>query len=87
MWIAGVMQGLMWRATEVDGSLTYSFVESVKSTAPFYFIRLLGGLLYLSGMLLMAYNVFKTVVGQTAVNPVVPGAAASTPQLSSLAQA
>jgi cytochrome c oxidase cbb3-type subunit 1 len=87
MWIAGVMQGLMWRATEVDGSLTYSFVEAVKSTAPFYFIRLLGGLLYLCGMLLMAYNVFKTVIGQTAVNPVVLGAAASIPQLSSLAQA
>ena len=73
MWIAGVMQGLMWRATEVDGSLTYSFVESVKSSAPFYLIRLLGGLLYLSGMLLMAYNVFRTVVGQVAVNPAVPG--------------
>ncbi len=72
MWIAGVMQGLMWRATEADGSLTYSFVESVKSTFPFYAIRLMGGLLYLSGMLLMAYNVFKTVVGQTPVNPVIP---------------
>ncbi len=72
MWIAGVMQGLMWRATEADGSLTYSFVESVKSTFPFYAIRLMGGLLYLSGMLLMAYNVFKTVIGQTPVNPVIP---------------
>ena len=76
MWIAGVMQGLMWRATEIDGSLTYSFVESVKSTMPFYFIRLLGGLLYLGGMLLMAYNVFKTIAGQVAVNPVVPLATA-----------
>jgi cytochrome c oxidase cbb3-type subunit I len=87
MWIAGVMQGLMWRATEVDGSLTYSFVESVKSTAPFYFIRLLGGLLYLSGMLLMAYNVFKTIVGQTAVNPVVPSATHSNTQPVSLVTA
>ena len=74
MWIAGVMQGLMWRATEADGSLTYSFVESVKSTFPFYAIRLIGGLLYLSGMLVMAYNVFKTVIGQTPVNPVIPDA-------------
>ena len=72
MWIAGVMQGLMWRATEPDGSLTYSFVESVKSTFPFYAIRLMGGALYLSGMLLMAYNVFKTVIGQTPVNPAIP---------------
>jgi cytochrome c oxidase cbb3-type subunit I len=62
----------VWRATEADGSLTYSFVESVKSTFPFYAIRLMGGLLYLSGMLLMAYNVFKTVIGQTPVNPVIP---------------
>jgi len=61
MWIAGVMQGLMWRAVSDDGTLTYTFVESVKATYPFYAIRLLGGLLYLAGMLLMAYNVAKTV--------------------------
>ena len=72
MWIAGVMQGLMWRATEPDGSLTYSFVESVKSSVPFYAIRLVGGLLYLSGMFVMAYNVFKTVIGEKAVNPAIP---------------
>jgi cytochrome c oxidase cbb3-type subunit 1 len=72
MWIAGVMQGLMWRATEADGSLTYSFVESVKSSMPFYAIRLIGGTLYLCGMFVMAYNVYKTVVGETAVNPEIP---------------
>jgi cytochrome c oxidase cbb3-type subunit 1 len=72
MWIAGVMQGLMWRATEADGSLTYSFVESVKASVPFYAIRLMGGTLYLCGMLVMAYNVYKTVVGETAVNPEIP---------------
>mgnify|MGYP006073075721 FL=1 len=72
MWIAGVMQGLMWRATEPDGSLTYSFVESVKATYPFYAIRLLGGTIYLGGMILMAYNVFKTVVGVQPINPMVP---------------
>jgi cytochrome c oxidase cbb3-type subunit 1 len=87
MWIAGVMQGLMWRATEVDGSLTYNFVESVKSTAPFYLIRLLGGVLYLSGMLLMAFNVFKTIVGQAAVNPVVPKSIGSNTQSASMATA
>jgi cytochrome c oxidase cbb3-type subunit 1 len=72
MWIAGVMQGLMWRATEADGSLTYSFVESVKASVPFYAIRLIGGTLYLCGMFVMAYNVYKTVVGETAVNPEIP---------------
>ncbi|MGD9835779.1 MAG: cbb3-type cytochrome c oxidase subunit I, partial [Piscinibacter sp.] len=60
MWIAGVMQGLMWRAINPDGTLVYSFVESVKATFPFYVIRLLGGLLYLAGMLIMGWNVIKT---------------------------
>jgi cytochrome c oxidase cbb3-type subunit 1 len=60
MWIAGVMEGLMWRAINPDGTLVYSFVESVKATFPFYVVRLCGGLLYLSGMLIMVWNVFKT---------------------------
>jgi cytochrome c oxidase cbb3-type subunit 1 len=71
MWIAGVMQGLMWRAINDDGTLTNTFVESVKATYPFYVIRLLGGILYLSGMFLMAYNVFKTIVaGKTVDDPI-----------------
>jgi cytochrome c oxidase cbb3-type subunit I len=61
MWIAGVMQGLMWRATNPDGTLTYTFVESLKATYPYYLVRLLGGLMVLSGMFIMAYNVWKTV--------------------------
>jgi cytochrome c oxidase cbb3-type subunit 1 len=61
MWIAGVMQGLMWRAVGSDGTLTYTFVEGVKATYPFYVIRLLGGILYFAGMLVMAWNVFKTI--------------------------
>jgi cytochrome c oxidase cbb3-type subunit 1 len=60
MWIAGVMQGLMWRSINPDGSLTYTFVESVKATFPFYVIRLLGGVLYLSGMVVMLWNVVMT---------------------------
>jgi cytochrome c oxidase cbb3-type subunit 1 len=60
MWIAGVMQGLMWRAVNDDGTLTYSFVESLEATWPFYVVRLLGGALVLSGMFIMAYNVWKT---------------------------
>jgi len=61
MWIAGVMQGLMWRAVSDDGTLTYTFVESVKASYPYYVIRLLGGLLYFSGMLIMLYNTVRTV--------------------------
>jgi len=79
MWIAGVMQGLMWRSVSADGSLTYTFVEGVKATYPFYAIRLLGGLVYISGMFVMAYNVWRTVAGQSPVNapiPAVAGAAA-----------
>ncbi|HQA02465.1 MAG TPA: cytochrome-c oxidase, cbb3-type subunit I [Thermomonas sp.] len=68
MWIAGVMQGLMWRATNADGTLTYTFVESLNATYPYYLGRLFGGLLVLSGMLLMAWNVWQTY--RTADEPV-----------------
>ena len=61
MWVNGITQGLMWRAVNVDGTLTYSFVESVVASAPGYYVRALGGLLFLVGMLLMAYNVWRTV--------------------------
>jgi cytochrome c oxidase cbb3-type subunit 1 len=76
MWIAGVMQGLMWRAVNDDGTLTYTFVESVKATYPFYVIRLLGGLLYLSGMVVMAYNTFKTIQAGRSVSDQIPAAVA-----------
>jgi cytochrome c oxidase cbb3-type subunit 1 len=72
MWIAGVMQGLMWRAVSEDGTLTYSFVESVKATYPFYAIRLAGGVLYLSGMLIMAWNVTKTLLEGRAQDAAIP---------------
>jgi len=72
MWIAGVMQGLMWRAINDDGTLTYTFVESVKASYVFYVIRLVGGALYLAGMVLMAWNVFKTVRAGAAVAHPVP---------------
>jgi cytochrome c oxidase cbb3-type subunit 1 len=63
MWIAGVMQGLMWRAVNDEGTLTYSFVQSLEATWPYYVGRLCGGFIFFSGMLVMAYNVFKTVRG------------------------
>jgi len=75
MWIAGVMQGLMWRAVNADGTLAYSFVESVKGSYPFWAIRVLGGVLFLVGMLIMAYNMFKTMAGgKTEDAPVVAAA-------------
>jgi cytochrome c oxidase cbb3-type subunit I len=67
MWIAGLMQGLMWRATNADGTLTYTFVEALQATYPYYAVRLLGGLMVLAGMFIMAYNVRKTIVARSAV--------------------
>ncbi len=61
MWIAGVMQGLMWRAVNDDGTLTYTFVESLKATYPYYVVRLAGGVLFLAGSLVMVWNVWMTV--------------------------
>lgn len=60
MWISGIMQGLMWKAVNADGSLTYSFAESVAAMHPYYVMRLIGGLIYFSGMLVMLYNVAMT---------------------------
>ena len=74
MWISGVMQGLMWRATNTDGTLTYSFIETVTAMHPFYVTRTVGGLVFLSGMFLMAYNVWKTVTADDAraVDAIIP---------------
>jgi cytochrome c oxidase cbb3-type subunit 1 len=60
MWIAGITQGLMWRATNADGTLTYSFVEALLATYPYYLGRLLGGVMVLVGMGLMAWNFWRT---------------------------
>jgi cytochrome c oxidase cbb3-type subunit 1 len=79
MWIAGVMQGLMWRATNPDGTLTYAFVEGVKATYPFYAIRLTGGALFLAGMLVMAWNVFRTASLGKPVEATIPSLAGPAP--------
>jgi cytochrome c oxidase cbb3-type subunit 1 len=63
MWVAGVMQGLMWRAYNEFGFLEYSFVETVEAMNPYYIIRAAGGGLYLIGALLMAYNLWRTARG------------------------
>jgi cytochrome c oxidase cbb3-type subunit 1 len=75
MWISGILQGLMWRAVNADGTLTYSFVESVAAMHPFYIVRLLGGLFFLGGMLLMAYNLWKTIAGAQPVMHAIPAKA------------
>jgi cytochrome c oxidase cbb3-type subunit 1 len=77
MWIAGVMQGLMWRAVNPDGTLVYSFVESIKATYPFYVLRVAGGLLYLGGMILMLWNSIMTATSGRATTVAVPQAAAA----------
>ncbi|AMC34000.1 cytochrome-c oxidase, cbb3-type subunit I [Iodobacter arcticus] len=75
MWIAGVTQGLMWRAVNTDGTLTYAFIDSVKASYPYYFIRFLGGLCFLSGMFLMLYNVLRTAFSGQAVDAKIPAIA------------
>ncbi|MDH4711002.1 cbb3-type cytochrome c oxidase subunit I, partial [Pseudomonas aeruginosa] len=61
MWVNGITQGLMWRAVNEDGTLTYSFVEALVASHPGYVVRLLGGATFASGMLLMAYNTWRTL--------------------------
>jgi cytochrome c oxidase cbb3-type subunit 1 len=61
MWVNGITQGLMWRAINDDGTLTYTFVAVLQASSPGYIVRALGGAIYASGMLLMAYNVWRTV--------------------------
>lgn len=60
MWIAGVMQGLMWRTFNDDGTLRYTFSEVLQFTYPYYGLRLLGGMVFTAGMFFMVYNVYKT---------------------------
>ncbi|MBP2148549.1 cytochrome c oxidase cbb3-type subunit 1 [Xanthobacter flavus] len=61
MWVAGILQGLMWRAYTQLGFLEYSFIETVEAMHPLYVIRALGGILFLTGALIMAWNIWKTI--------------------------
>lgn len=63
MWVSGIMQGLMWRSYDELGFLQFSFVETVEAMHPFYVIRALGGVLFLLGALIMAYNIIRTIRG------------------------
>lgn len=71
MWVAGIMQGLMWRSYDEMGFLEYSFVETVMAMHPYYIIRALGGALYLGGALVMVYNFWRTICDKPATAKVV----------------
>jgi cytochrome c oxidase cbb3-type subunit 1 len=61
MWIAGITQGMMWRAHDEFGNLAYSFIDTVTVLHPYFAIRGVGGLLYLIGFLMFAFNIYKTM--------------------------
>jgi cytochrome c oxidase cbb3-type subunit 1 len=63
MWISGIMQGLMWRAYDDLGFLQFSFVETVAAMHPYYVVRAFAGILFLSGALVMVYNMWRTARG------------------------
>jgi cytochrome c oxidase cbb3-type subunit 1 len=61
LWIAGIQQGAMWKATNADGSLTYSFLQTVTAMYPYWIIRFIGGAIYFVGIIVFAYNLIMTV--------------------------
>ena len=77
MWVAGIMQGLMWRAVNEDGTLTYSFVESLQAMYPFYMVRFVGGAIFVLGIVIMMYNLYKTIAGAKAADVAIPAPAAA----------
>jgi cytochrome c oxidase cbb3-type subunit 1 len=72
MWVSGILQGLMWRAYTSLGFLEYSFIETVEAMHPFYVIRAMGGALFLSGALIMVWNLWKTIVEATPARAATP---------------
>jgi cytochrome c oxidase cbb3-type subunit I len=73
LWVAGIQQGLMWREYDAQGFLVYSFAESVAALHPYYVLRVLAGLLYLSGALVMAFNIAMTILGHKREELPIPG--------------
>jgi cytochrome c oxidase cbb3-type subunit 1 len=76
MWVAGIMQGLMWREYDAEGYLVYSFAETISAMYPYYVLRAFGGLLYLTGALIMAFNVYRTIRGDIRAEAPMGGRAA-----------
>jgi len=81
MWVSGVMQGLMWREYDDQGFLVYSFAETVQAMHPYYVMRAIGGLMYLAGALLMAFNITMTILGYEREEEPIGGASPGTPAL------
>ena len=75
MWVNGILQGLMWRAYNQDGTLTYTFVEALQASYPGYLVRLIGGTIFFAGMLVMAYNVWMTARSSENLPQAAPSAA------------
>lgn len=73
MWVSGIMQGLMWREYDEQGFLVYSFAETVAAMHPYYIMRAIGGAMYLSGALIMAWNVAMTILGHQREEEPMPG--------------
>ncbi|HHN66791.1 MAG TPA: cytochrome-c oxidase, cbb3-type subunit I, partial [Thermopetrobacter sp.] len=76
MWVSGITQGLMWREYDDQGFLVYSFAETVQAMYPYYMLRAFGGALYLTGGLLMAWNVWQTIKGNVRAGEKAPAALA-----------
>ncbi len=77
MWVTGIMEGLMWREVDDQGFLVNSFADTVSAKFPMYVVRGLGGVLFLSGALVMVWNMFMTIRGATPANAAVPNANAT----------
>ncbi|MBT5945109.1 MAG: cytochrome-c oxidase, cbb3-type subunit I [Rhodospirillaceae bacterium] len=77
MWVSGILQGLMWRAYDNLGFLEFSFIETVEAMHPFYVIRAVGGLLFVIGMLVMIYNLWRTIRGEVRAEAPMAGTAAA----------
>jgi cytochrome c oxidase cbb3-type subunit 1 len=67
MWGAGVSQGLLWLSLDQIGELSFSFKDIMASMPPYYLLRFLAGLIFLSGTFLMAYNLYMTIKGRRTV--------------------
>jgi cytochrome c oxidase cbb3-type subunit 1 len=66
MWVSGIMEGLMWREVDANGFLVNAFADTVAAKYPMYVVRGVGGLMYLSGALIMVYNLWMTARGGVA---------------------
>jgi cytochrome c oxidase cbb3-type subunit 1 len=73
MWVTGIMEGLMWREVDANGFLVNAFADTVAAKFPMYVVRGLGGAMFLTGALIMAYNLWMTVRAQPAKAPVNAG--------------